>query len=76
MKNKLTNNGMMMAGSGTASATGANALGGGLIGSNGGGGTSTNQSKEFPNIQTRSLNSGQHLPPANGIQQPGSLNGQ
>ena len=72
MKSKINNNGMMMPGSGAASGAGANSLSGGLVGSNGSGAGATSQSKEFPNIQTRSLNSGQHLPPANGISQPGS----
>lgn len=49
---------MMMPGSGATSGAGANSLSGGLVGTNGSGGGATSQSKEFPNIQTRSLNSG------------------
>ena len=59
MKSKLNNNGMVGGVSGVA---GSSVTSGGLGGGQGGG-----LSKEFPNIQTRSLGSG--LPPANGGQQ-------
>ena len=72
MKSKIINNSMA---GGAGGLPGNSSVSGGSTGNSGqNGGTTTNQSKELPNIQTRSLVAGgSHLPPANG-NQPGGGN--